>query len=177
MQLYMILLGYLGRQCTKFNAAGWTCWFLRPFILSHVSCLMRFHNRSDKGTAELQAFWTPTQNTTSRMHSKNGRTLGIVHTHERVLLWGWWWPVGPKLVFDQMAHQSEYTDEVLHAQKKWKFQIVLSCLKVTNRIHLIAKSCSLILELILFIYLFTYQYGLCEHVRYLYSKWKIKFHC
>jgi hypothetical protein len=29
--------------------------------------------------------------------------LGIVHMHGRRLLWEWWWPVVPKLVFDQMA--------------------------------------------------------------------------
>jgi histone-lysine N-methyltransferase SETMAR len=38
----MIVLAYLWRQCTKFCAAGWTCWFLHPFIWSCVSDLMRF---------------------------------------------------------------------------------------------------------------------------------------
>jgi hypothetical protein len=28
---------------------------------------------------------------------------GTVHTLGKGLLRGWWWPVGPKLVFDQMA--------------------------------------------------------------------------
>jgi hypothetical protein len=29
--------------------------------------------------------------------------LGTVRMHRRGLLRWWWWPVGPKLVFDQMA--------------------------------------------------------------------------
>jgi hypothetical protein len=47
----MIVLVYLGSQCTKFHADGWTCWFLRPFIWSCVSVLMRYRDGSDKGTA------------------------------------------------------------------------------------------------------------------------------
>jgi hypothetical protein len=27
----------------------------------------------------------------------------MVHMRRRGLLWGWWWPACPKLVFDQMA--------------------------------------------------------------------------
>jgi hypothetical protein len=34
---------------------------------------------------------------------KTAETLGIAHTHGRGLLQGCWWPVGPKLVFDQTA--------------------------------------------------------------------------
>jgi hypothetical protein len=30
-------------------------------------------------------------------------TLEMVHKREKGLFGGWWWPVGPKLVFDQMA--------------------------------------------------------------------------
>jgi hypothetical protein len=33
----MIVLAYLGSQCAKFHAIGWTCWFLTSFIWSHVS--------------------------------------------------------------------------------------------------------------------------------------------
>jgi hypothetical protein len=29
--------------------------------------------------------------------------LEMVHMHGRRLLRGWWWSVGPKLVFDHMA--------------------------------------------------------------------------
>jgi hypothetical protein len=29
----MVILAYLGSQCTKFNRAGWTCWFLKSFYL------------------------------------------------------------------------------------------------------------------------------------------------
>jgi hypothetical protein len=47
--------------------------------------------------------WTPSQNTISRMQLKMAESLGTVHTRRRGLLWGWWWPLGPKLVFDQMA--------------------------------------------------------------------------
>jgi hypothetical protein len=28
---------------------------------------------------------------------------GTVHKRRRGIFWGWWWPIGPKLVFDQMA--------------------------------------------------------------------------
>jgi hypothetical protein len=34
---------------------------------------------------------------------KVAKALGTVHTRGRGLLQGWWWPVGPKLVYDQMA--------------------------------------------------------------------------
>jgi hypothetical protein len=50
----MIILAYLGSQSTKFHAAGWTCWFLRPFIWSRVPGLMPFRDGSDKGTATMQ---------------------------------------------------------------------------------------------------------------------------
>jgi hypothetical protein len=33
----MIVLAYIGSQCTKFHAAGGPSDFLRPFIWSHVS--------------------------------------------------------------------------------------------------------------------------------------------
>jgi hypothetical protein len=29
--------------------------------------------------------------------------LRTVHTRGMKLLWGWWWPEGPKLGFDKMA--------------------------------------------------------------------------
>jgi hypothetical protein len=51
MQRLMILLAYLGSQCTKFHAVGWTCWFLRPFISSRLTGLMRFRDGYNKGTA------------------------------------------------------------------------------------------------------------------------------
>jgi hypothetical protein len=35
--------------------------------------------------------------TTSRKHLKKmAKELGMVHTRWRELLWGWWWPAGPK---------------------------------------------------------------------------------
>jgi hypothetical protein len=40
----MTVLAYLGSQCTEFNAAGWTCWFLCPFICSRLPGLMRFRD-------------------------------------------------------------------------------------------------------------------------------------
>jgi hypothetical protein len=46
----MRVSAYLARQGTKFHVTGWTCWFLRHFILTCVSGLMRFRNESDKGT-------------------------------------------------------------------------------------------------------------------------------
>jgi hypothetical protein len=42
MQRQMIVLAYFGSQCTTFHVAEWPCWFLRPFIWSRVSGLMRF---------------------------------------------------------------------------------------------------------------------------------------
>jgi hypothetical protein len=50
------------------------------------------------------------------MHLKNGRS--VVHKCGRRLLRGWWWPVGPKLVFDQMAAPvSEIMDGPLYVSK------------------------------------------------------------
>jgi hypothetical protein len=51
----------------------------------------------------LRRCWTPSENTTSRMHLKMEETLGPVHTRRRGLPRGWLWSVGPKLVLDQMA--------------------------------------------------------------------------
>jgi hypothetical protein len=45
----MVVLAYLGNQCTEVHAAGWTCWLLRPFLWSRASGLMRLRNGSDKG--------------------------------------------------------------------------------------------------------------------------------
>jgi hypothetical protein len=43
--------------------------------------------------------WTPSQNTTSKMDLRNGRSAGnCVYAHRRGLLRRWWWSVGPKLV-------------------------------------------------------------------------------
>jgi hypothetical protein len=50
----MILLAYLGSQCTKFHSAGWKRRiFSRPFIWSRVSGLMRFRNGCNKGMANV----------------------------------------------------------------------------------------------------------------------------
>jgi hypothetical protein len=48
-------------------------------------------------------YWTHSQNMTSRMHLKMAEVLGTVHMRGRELPQGWWWPVGSKLVSDQMA--------------------------------------------------------------------------
>jgi hypothetical protein len=55
--------------------------------------------------AESQAVCSATsQITTSRMHFEDDRSSGNgANVRGRELLPGWWWPVGPKLVFDQMA--------------------------------------------------------------------------
>jgi hypothetical protein len=53
MQRYMIRLAYPGDLCTKLDAAGRTCWFLRSFIWSHVSGLMRFRDGSDRGKHQI----------------------------------------------------------------------------------------------------------------------------
>jgi hypothetical protein len=46
----MIVLTYIGSQCTKFHTAGWICWFLCPFVWV-MSGSMWFHDVCDKGTA------------------------------------------------------------------------------------------------------------------------------
>jgi hypothetical protein len=50
----MIVLAYLRSQYTKFHAYAQMCCFLRPFIWSGVSDLMRFSDVSDRGTNTLQ---------------------------------------------------------------------------------------------------------------------------
>jgi hypothetical protein len=50
-QWQTIVLAYLGSLCTKFHAVGWTCWFLRPFIWSGITGLMRFWDASDSECA------------------------------------------------------------------------------------------------------------------------------
>jgi hypothetical protein len=56
MQRWRIVLAYLGSQCTKFHAAGWTCWF---FMLSHLeSCILPDPGKSTTETLAMirQAF-------------------------------------------------------------------------------------------------------------------------
>jgi hypothetical protein len=50
----MRVLAHLGSQWPKFHAAGWTCWFLGPFICSRVSGVMRFREGSDKWIARTE---------------------------------------------------------------------------------------------------------------------------
>jgi hypothetical protein len=47
----MTVSAYVRSHCTKFHAAQWKCWFLRPFIWSHDSGLIRFRDGSHKGSA------------------------------------------------------------------------------------------------------------------------------
>jgi hypothetical protein len=46
--------------------------------------------------------WISSKNTTSRKNLKMAEALGTVHMRGWRILQGWWWPVGPKLIFDQM---------------------------------------------------------------------------
>jgi hypothetical protein len=77
------------------------------------------------GTVEVieteRRWWTPSQNTTSRVPLKIAEALGTVHTRGRGLLRVRWWPVGPKLVFDQTAAQvSEIMDAPLSCGSSFK---------------------------------------------------------
>jgi hypothetical protein len=47
--------------------------------------------------------WTPSHDTTSRMHLKMTEMLAMACVCGRALFRGWCWPLGPKLVFDLMA--------------------------------------------------------------------------
>jgi hypothetical protein len=49
-----LLAEYLGSQCTKFLAAGWTCRFFTSFVRSSVSGLMRFRDGSDLGKSATE---------------------------------------------------------------------------------------------------------------------------
>jgi hypothetical protein len=42
-----MILAYLGSQCTTFHTAGWTSWFVYPFIWSRVTGLTRVCDGSD----------------------------------------------------------------------------------------------------------------------------------
>jgi hypothetical protein len=48
-------------------------------------------------------WWTPSQNTTSRINLKMAEALGKVHTRGREQFRGCWWSVDLKLIFDQMT--------------------------------------------------------------------------
>jgi hypothetical protein len=54
--------------------------------------------------------WTPSENTTSRMHLKMAEALGTVRTRGRGLLRGWWWPVGP----DDSTSPRNYGYRLIH---------------------------------------------------------------
>jgi hypothetical protein len=54
--------------------------------------------------AELQVVLnTLTEHDFQDSFKKMTETLVEAHTHGRGLLRGWWWPVGPQLVFDQVV--------------------------------------------------------------------------
>jgi hypothetical protein len=86
MQWYVIVLAYLGSQCTKFYSAGYTCWFFTPFYSDlciwhdEISRWIRQRNsirfcaNPRKNATETLAMIS--QNTTSRMHLKNIRSVG-----------------------------------------------------------------------------------------------------
>jgi hypothetical protein len=47
--------------------------------------------------------WTLTKHSFQDVFTKIAEALVMVHMWGREVLRGWWWPVGPNLVFDQMA--------------------------------------------------------------------------
>jgi hypothetical protein len=51
MQQQMIVLTYLGSQCTKCHEAGWTCRFLSRFVWSRLSDLMRLSDGANSECA------------------------------------------------------------------------------------------------------------------------------
>jgi hypothetical protein len=58
-----------------------------------------------------------------------GELLGMVHMCRMGLLWGWWWPVDPKLVFDQMtAPAPEIMDQSYNYHNKYTSLVVWSSL-------------------------------------------------
>jgi hypothetical protein len=52
--------------------------------------------------AELQAVLNSLTEHVFQDAFKNGRSTGN-GANTRCILWGWWWPIGPELVFDRMA--------------------------------------------------------------------------
>jgi hypothetical protein len=54
-------------------------------------------------TQNRRRCWTPHRTRLPGCIFKKAEALGTMHTRGRGLLWGWWWSVGPKLVFDHMA--------------------------------------------------------------------------
>jgi hypothetical protein len=72
--------------------------FIRfPYWKSTILAQLRWSRKN------LRWCLTPSQNTTSRMYLKISEALGTVHTRWWGLLRMRWWPVDPKLIFDQMA--------------------------------------------------------------------------
>jgi hypothetical protein len=63
------------------------------------------HNQDDQGESQV-VLNTLTENDFWDAFKKMTKALRMVHTHGRGLLWGWWWSVGPKLVFDQIDSTS-----------------------------------------------------------------------
>jgi hypothetical protein len=89
---------------------------LPPILLSSVSLIedeneisQFWHNWGDRS----RQCWTPSQNTTYRMHLKNGRSAGNgAKAREGITPR---WPVDPKLVFYQMAAPvPEIMDDSFH---------------------------------------------------------------
>jgi hypothetical protein len=83
--------------------------------------------------------WSLPQNTNYRMPLKNGTLLGTDHMRGRWPLRQWWWPVGPKLLPDQMAAPvTEIMDTTSY--DKGHFTATINILVVKQWWHLYAWS-------------------------------------
>jgi hypothetical protein len=80
-----MVLAYLGSQCTKCHAAGWTCWFVATFYLESWS-LMRFRDGSDKGKASncVQISEKVWRRTLQWLHMRSGKKAWAVHGTSRL---------------------------------------------------------------------------------------------
>jgi hypothetical protein len=91
---------------TKNNMITWLS--SQPTLLFSVSLTEYITERLYWGDLRQnpRRCWTPSQNTASTMHLKNGRSVGNgAYKRGRGLLRGWWWPACPKLISDQMEAQ------------------------------------------------------------------------
>jgi hypothetical protein len=79
-----------------FTATAWKCEKTSPKTVAILTQL-RWSRQNHRQC------WTPSQNTGYKMHFKNGRRTGMMQMYGREPLQGWWWPLGPKLVFDHMT--------------------------------------------------------------------------
>jgi hypothetical protein len=82
----------------------------------------------------------------------------MVHTSGRGLLWGWWWPVGPKLVFDHMAALvPEIMNTTSYSASIFKVEVCWACKFLCMHMHMCYMCLCVCMYVCIYIYIYIYK--------------------